>query len=36
VAAAFERIEVRKATTTRYDPDRIVVVWRNKQTTAAG
>jgi DNA invertase Pin-like site-specific DNA recombinase len=36
VAAAFERIEVRKATTTRYDPGRIVLVWRNKQTTAAG
>jgi site-specific DNA recombinase len=31
VAGAFERIEVRAATTTRYDPGRIALVWRNNE-----
>lgn len=36
VAGAFERIEVRAATTTRYDPGRIALVWRNNEATPAG
>ena len=37
LAAGFERIAVHPATTTRYDPDRIEVIWRTPRgATASG
>ncbi len=35
LAQVFERIEVRRATTTSYDPERIKLTWRNPAVAAA-
>jgi hypothetical protein len=35
LARVFERIEVRRATTTGYDPERIKLTWRNPAVAAA-